>query len=117
MKTIESQAAAPRPWLVPCFCFAAAGAGAAAARVAARSYLLLDLTANQMLAERDADAPAEPASLTKLMTAYLVFDALRDKKIDLKQTLPVSARAWKMPGSLMFIDPKMQVRSTTCSRA
>ena len=62
-----------------------------------------------MLAERDADAPVEPASLTKLMTAYVVFDALRDKKIDLEQTLPVSARAWKMPGSRMFIDPKMQV--------
>jgi D-alanyl-D-alanine carboxypeptidase (penicillin-binding protein 5/6) len=53
--------------------------------------------------------PVEPASLTKLMSAYLVFDALRTKKLDLKQTLPVSERAWKMPGSRMFIDPKMQV--------
>src|SRR5574343_441321 len=43
------------------------------------------------------------------MTAYLVFDALRAKKIALDQTLPVSERAWKMPGSRMFIDPKMQV--------
>jgi D-alanyl-D-alanine carboxypeptidase (penicillin-binding protein 5/6) len=43
------------------------------------------------------------------MTAYLVFDALRSKKIDLKQTMPVSERAWKMPGSRMFIDPKMKV--------
>ena len=43
------------------------------------------------------------------MTAYLVFDALKSKKVDLKQTLPVSVRAWKMPGSRMFIDPKMQV--------
>jgi D-alanyl-D-alanine carboxypeptidase (penicillin-binding protein 5/6) len=77
--------------------------------VAARSYLLMDVTANQILASKDIDAPVEPASLTKLMTAYLVFDALRSKKIDLKQTLPVSERAWKMPGSRMFIDPKMQV--------
>lgn len=77
--------------------------------IAARSYLLLDVTANQILAQKDIDMPVEPASLTKLMTAYLVFDALRNKKIDLKQTLPVSARAWKMPGSRMFIDPKMQV--------
>ena len=77
--------------------------------IAARSYLLLDVTANQMLVEKDIDAPVEPASLTKLMTAYLVFDALRTKKIDLKQTLPVSERAWKMPGSRMFIDPKMTV--------
>jgi D-alanyl-D-alanine carboxypeptidase (penicillin-binding protein 5/6) len=51
----------------------------------------------------------EPASLTKLMSAYLVFDALKSKKIRLTQTLPVSERAWKMPGSRMFIDPKMLV--------
>lgn len=77
--------------------------------IAARSYLLLDVTANQMLAAKDIDSPIEPASLTKLMTAYLVFDALKLKKIDLKQTLPVSERAWRMPGSSMFIDPKMKV--------
>ena len=77
--------------------------------IAARSYLLLDITANQLLAQKDIDSPVEPASLTKLMTAYLVFDALRSKKIDLKQTMPVSERAWKMPGSRMFIDPKMKV--------
>lgn len=77
--------------------------------IAARSYVLVDITANQVLAVKDADVPVEPASLTKLMTAYLVFDALRSKKIDLKQTLPVSDRAWKMPGSRMFIDPTMQV--------
>ena len=77
--------------------------------IAARSYLLFDVTANQLLAEKDIDVPVEPASLTKLMSAYLVFDALRSKKIDLKQTLPVSERAWKMPGSRMFIDPKMMV--------
>lgn len=77
--------------------------------IAARSYLLLDVTANQILAAKDIDSPLEPASLTKLMSAYLVFDALRSKKIDIKQTLPVSERAWKMPGSRMFIDPTMQV--------
>jgi len=77
--------------------------------VAARAYMLVDVTANQVLAAKEVDAPLEPASLTKLMTAYLVFDALKAKKIDLKQTFPVSERAWKMPGSRMFIDPKMQV--------
>ena len=80
-----------------------------APEIAARSYLLLDVTANQILAAKDIDSPVEPASLTKLMTEYLVFDALKSKKIDLKQTLGVSERAWKMPGSRMFIDPKMQV--------
>ena len=77
--------------------------------IAARAYLLVDVTAGQTLAAKDADAPVEQASLTKLMTAYLVFDALRAKKIDLQQRFPVSVRAWKMPGSRMFIDPKMQV--------
>ena len=77
--------------------------------IAARSYLLLDVTANQILAAKDIDSPLEPASLTKLMTEYLVFDALKSKKITLTQTFSVSQRAWKMPGSRMFIDPKMQV--------
>jgi D-alanyl-D-alanine carboxypeptidase (penicillin-binding protein 5/6) len=78
--------------------------------VAARQYLLIDLASNQVLAEREADAQADPASLTKLMTAYLSFNALRDKKLTLEQTLPVSQRAWaerKGGGSLMFIDTTM----------
>ena len=80
-----------------------------APEIAAKAYLLLDVTANQILASRDLDMPVEPASLTTLMSAYLVFDALKSKKIDMKQTLSVSERAWKMPGSRMFIDPKMKV--------
>ena len=91
------------------FCFCAAAQTPQPPEVAARAYLLLDVTANQILAAKDIDMPVEPASLTKLMSAYLVFDALRNKKLDLRQTLPVSERAWKMPGSRMFIDPKMQV--------
>jgi D-alanyl-D-alanine carboxypeptidase (penicillin-binding protein 5/6) len=91
------------------FCLAAAAQMPQPPEIAARSYLVMDVTANQLLAGRDIDAAVEPASLTKLMTAYLVFDALRSKKLDLKQTLPVSRRAWKMPGSRMFIDPSMQV--------
>ena len=77
--------------------------------MAARSYLLLDVSSGQVLAAQDVDSPVEQASLTKLMTAYLVFDALRAKKIELAQTFAVSERAWKMPGSRMFIDPKMKV--------
>ena len=87
----------------------AQGAAPEPPEVAARAYLLLDVTANQILASRDIDMPVEPGSLTKLMTAYLVFDALKSKKIDMKQTLGISERASKMPGSRMFIDPKMKV--------
>ena len=81
----------------------------AAPEIAARAYLLLDLSSGQMLAQKDIDTPLEPASLTKLMSAYLVFDALQSKKIDIKQTFGVTERAWKMPGSRMFIDPSMKV--------
>ena len=77
--------------------------------IAAKAYVLIDMTANQVLAAKDPDMAVEPASLTKLMTAYLVFDALRAKKLDLQQPLTVSERAWRMPGSRMFIEPKMQV--------
>ncbi|RZI66707.1 MAG: D-alanyl-D-alanine carboxypeptidase [Variovorax sp.] len=91
------------------FCIVAHAQVPVPPEVAARSFLLMDITANQILAQKDIDTPVEPASLTKLMTAYLVFDALKAKKISLTQTLPVSQRAWKMPGSRMFVDPKMQV--------
>ena len=77
--------------------------------MAVKAYLLIDVTANQVLAAKEPDMAVEPASLTKLMAAYLVFDALRSKKLTLQQALPVSERAWKMPGARMFIDPKMQV--------
>ncbi|RQP22574.1 D-alanyl-D-alanine carboxypeptidase family protein [Piscinibacter terrae] len=98
------------------FVLAATLAAAASAQapqppeVAAKSYLLLDMTSNQVLAERDADAAADPASLTKLMTAYIVFNAVKEKRLALTQPIPVSKRAWeerKGGGSLMFIDTTM----------
>lgn len=101
------------------FCLAAATALTTFAQtlqppeIAARNYILLDLNSQQVLAEREADAQTDPASLTKLMTAYLVFAAIRDKKLTLEQTLPVSQRAWaerKGGGSLMFIDTTMTPR-------
>jgi serine-type D-Ala-D-Ala carboxypeptidase (penicillin-binding protein 5/6) len=91
------------------FCCAALAQVPQPPEVSARNFLVMDVSANQILGGRDIDTPVEPASLTKLMATYLVFDALRSKKIDLKQALPVSVRAWKTPGSRMFIDPKMQV--------
>jgi serine-type D-Ala-D-Ala carboxypeptidase (penicillin-binding protein 5/6) len=95
--------------LLALVCLGAAAQAPQPPEIAARSYLLMDVTAGQVLASRDVDSPVEPASLTKLMTQYLVFDALKARKIDLAQALPVSERAWKMPGSRMFIDPKMKV--------
>ncbi len=107
MKTLAKALLAP---LLALLCLASQAQAPQPPEIAARSYLLMDITANQVLAGRDIDSPVEPASLTKLMTAYLVFDALRARKIDIQQRLPVSERAWKMPGSRMFIDPKMVER-------
>ena len=79
--------------------------------LAARQYILMDLTTGQTLAERDADTATDPASLTKLMSAYIVFGALRDKKLTLEQPIAVSKRAWderKGDPSLMFIDTTMK---------
>ncbi|MFD1581058.1 D-alanyl-D-alanine carboxypeptidase family protein [Ramlibacter ginsenosidimutans] len=94
-------------WLV-FFCVVAA-AQVQPPEIAARNYLLMDVSANQVLAAKDIDSSVDPASLTKLMASYLVFQALQAKKIDLKQTLPVSEQASRMPGSRMFIESKMQV--------
>ena len=74
--------------------------------IAARAYVLFDAGSGQILAQQAMSDRFEPASLTKLMTAYIAFQALRDKKLTLTQTLPVSERAWRAEGSRMFIDPK-----------
>ena len=74
--------------------------------VVARSWLLVDLSGSQLvLGGERADERIEPASLTKLMTAYLVFTALREKKLTLEQQARVSEHAWRAPGSRMFIQP------------
>jgi D-alanyl-D-alanine carboxypeptidase (penicillin-binding protein 5/6) len=80
--------------------------------IAARSWLLLDANSGQVLGAQDPDMRVEPASLTKLMTAYLAFSAVRDKQLDLNQTVNVSVNAWKVDGSSskMFIEPRTPVR-------
>ncbi len=76
--------------------------------IAARAYVLLDATSGQTLTQQAGNDRFEPASLTKLMTAYLTFQALKGKKLTLTQTVPVSERAWRAEGSRMFIDPKQK---------
>ena len=77
--------------------------------IAARSFLLLDDHSRQTLAGQNANERVEPASLTKLMTAYLTFTALKQKRIEPAQAVPVSERAWKAEGSRMFIEPRKTV--------
>ncbi|HSH85296.1 MAG TPA: D-alanyl-D-alanine carboxypeptidase family protein [Guyparkeria sp.] len=75
-----------------------------APELAARSYVLLDSGTGQIIVERDADRPVPPASITKLMTAYLVFQALESGDISLDDEVTVSEKAWRMGGSRMFIE-------------
>ncbi len=77
--------------------------------VEAKAWLLVDLSSGQTLAAHDPDVRAEPASLTKLMTVYLAFAALRDEKMAVDRRIPVPERVLKAPGSRMFIEPGRQV--------
>ena len=77
--------------------------------VAAKAWLLYDFTSSQEIASANEHERIEPASLTKLMTAYLAFSALKQKTLTLDQVVPVSERAWKQPGSRMFIEPRKPV--------
>lgn len=75
----------------------------------AKAFLLTDYQTGQALASKNANERIEPASLTKLMTAYVVFAALKQNRIALDQQVPVSERAWRMIGSRMFIEPNKAV--------
>jgi D-alanyl-D-alanine carboxypeptidase (penicillin-binding protein 5/6) len=77
--------------------------------VAARAYYLLDTLSGQALAAQAEEDRFEPASLTKLMTAYIVFSAIRDRKLDPAKGATVSEKAWKADGSRMFIEPRKPV--------
>ncbi|MEF8699506.1 MAG: D-alanyl-D-alanine carboxypeptidase family protein [Candidatus Accumulibacter sp. UW26] len=78
--------------------------------LAAKSWLLLEVASGQQLAAQAPDQRLDPASLTKLMTAYLSFAAIRQGTIKLDQTVPVSQKAWKTGGSRMFIQVDTQVK-------
>lgn len=77
--------------------------------IAGKAWIVGDLSSGQILASQNADARVDPASLTKLMTAYLVFTALGEGKLRLDQEVPVSVHAWRAPGSRMFIEPRKPV--------
>ena len=77
--------------------------------LAAKAWALVDHATAQVLAEKDADARIEPASLTKLMTAYITFSKLKEGTLKPDQVVPVSTKAWRMEGSRMFIEPNKPV--------
>ncbi len=75
----------------------------------ARSYFLVDFDSGRVLAEKDPDKHVEPASITKLMTAYLVDKAVADGDITLDEMVTISEKAWRMKGSKMFVEVGKQV--------
>jgi D-alanyl-D-alanine carboxypeptidase (penicillin-binding protein 5/6) len=77
--------------------------------LAVKSYLLQDFNSGSVIASYNKDTRIEPASLTKIMTAYVVFDAIKQGHLKLDQSLPVSEKAWKVEGSKMFIEPNKPV--------
>ena len=77
--------------------------------LAVKAYLLQDFNSNSVIASYKKDERIEPASLTKIMTAYVTFDAIQQGHLKLDQTLPVSEAAWKIEGSKMFIEPNKPV--------
>ena len=81
----------------------------AAPVVAARAYLVLDVNSKKIIAEKNASQRMEPASLTKLMTAYIVFSELKSGNISIDEKVLISERAWRMQGSRMFIEVNKRV--------
>ncbi|OZI28125.1 peptidase [Bordetella genomosp. 1] len=77
--------------------------------IAAKAWITIDVGSGQLLASSNPDMKVEPASLTKIMTAYVVFNALDEKRITLEQQVPVSEHAWRTGGSRMFIEPRKPV--------
>ena len=89
--------------------FAIAAQVAPPPNLAVKAYLLQDFNSGSIIVASKKDERIEPASLTKIMTAYLSFDAIQHGHLKLDQILPVSEKAWKVEGSKMFIDPKTPV--------
>jgi D-alanyl-D-alanine carboxypeptidase (penicillin-binding protein 5/6) len=77
--------------------------------LAVKAYLVTDFNSGHVIATQNAKMRVEPASLTKIMTAYLSLKALKNGHLQLSQTLPVSEKAWKVEGSKMFIEPNKPV--------
>ena len=81
-----------------------------APQIDASSYILVDFNSGQVIADKNADEQVDPASITKLMTAYIVFSELRAGNVGLDDLVTVSKKAWQAEGSRMFIEVNDQVR-------
>lgn len=77
--------------------------------LAAKSYILMDFNSGRILAARDTDKSVEPASITKIMTAYVVYKEIEAGRLQMQDMVTVSKKAWQMGGSKMFIEVGKQV--------
>lgn len=99
------------------FCYALIGTNLALAampvpappEVAAKNYLLLDFASGRVLAEKDADVQIEPASITKLMTSYIVYKELDADRLSMDDVVIISEKAWRMGGSRMYLEVNSKV--------
>ena len=82
---------------------------AAAVDTEAQQFILMDAGTGMVLAEKNADEPMYPASMSKIMTLYVVFEHLADGQLDLEDTFTVSKKAWRMKGSRMFLEVNTKV--------
>jgi D-alanyl-D-alanine carboxypeptidase (penicillin-binding protein 5/6) len=73
-------------------------------QIAAKSYLLIDFDSNRILVEKAVDVQVEPASITKLMTAYVVYNELEAGRLDMNEQVTISEKAWRMGGSRMYLE-------------
>lgn len=78
--------------------------------ISAKAYVLMDFYSNAILASKNPDKKIEPASLTKMMTGYIVFNELKQGNIHLDDEVTISKKAWQMPGSKMFIEVGKKVK-------
>src|SRR5690606_6746777 len=83
--------------------------GIPAPTLGAKAWLTLDATSGQVIAAQHPQEAVEPASLTKLMSAYVIFEALETGRLQLDQKVRISEKAWKTEGSRMFVDPNTEV--------
>lgn len=81
----------------------------AAPDVAAKNYFLMDFASGAVLAEKNPDAQVEPASITKLMTSYVVYKELDAGRLSMEDTVDISEKAWRMGGSRMYLDVNTSV--------
>ena len=78
-------------------------------KVAAKNFIIVDVNSGQVLAEQDADAQAEPASITKLMTSYVIYKELEAGRLSMDDMVTISEKAWRMGGSRMYVEVDTKV--------